>query len=864
MHFGQKTLKLFSFDLLHDLEISLLDTLEAGVEKDWKKWFTLVNSGILENAKNTAVKNKRSTDFEDFSSFKQNLNFADSIELISSYSSKGNSYFKKFFKTGKEKNLLIQACGETNRFRNIVDHPAGKTIYLTDIREFLKASLIICNILNLSSLGIKFKNCAKDIENSIADSQHFLKDSIEAVYNNLPKPDYEDWYGLVGRNQIKTEILDDFSKGYNRVIAITGGGGIGKSALALDICYEFLKPTNFNFKHIIWITSKNNFLDYSGIKQLKSDYFYTNNYKDFLNQFISGFYQELYTANLDSVSEEELEKELEDIFESYNRILCVVDNLENIDDPKILHFIKNKILPPNYVLITSRKGMGEINKAYKLEPLDVNSAFTLFENLCKSPLYDVRLTGIDVKKIKELLKKTNYYPLVIKWCVSLVSKRKMELEGAFNELNKPQNSLLEFIFQKLYKELSKNSKKILRSLAMYKEIPDRNIISYIAELETEEELMDAIFELEQHSLIIQDRIDSKNGIIETISLLGLAQTFINNISDIDKDLKEKYEKRIIQIEQELDNISNEENCEFRPAQKLAQSKLLHAYRIATEKKYDKKLPQQHIREAERLAPRFYLIPFYRALIEMVDQSYEYGIVKQYFMDSLSTKDDDSRVLYEYARLLKKHKKDSSKEYAPLFYKAFKLANQKAYGIEAGIAFFDSSNYSIAYEIILKIKDIDPDFPKENQHKLWTAKTIMILAEIEILHASQKAIELLNSIESDIDILAQEKTKEYRLLKAKYCSLLSLTYSIAAAPLKAREFLRTSNEIVNIYKSVSMDQLEMRELLCYNTAIDAILCQDVLFKTDKLIRCENELSGMHKNHLIVKFRPLLNYVKRTIQ
>lgn len=863
MQFGQKTLKLFSFDLLHDLETSLLDTLESGVDSEWEKWFPMTNQGILDKAQLNATKNKRSTDFSKFSSFKQNLDFADPVELIASFAAKGNDYFSKFFTSDKEKNFLLQATGEANRFRNLIFHPAGKTLYITDIRDFLRAGLVICNMIGLSSLGLRFKNIGKDIENAIAESSHFLKDNVETIYNNLPKPDYEDWYGLVGRTAIKTEIIDDFQKGYNRIIAITGGGGIGKSALALDISNEFLKPTSYLFKHIIWITSKNNFLDYSGINQLKPDFFYNNNYKDFLNQFISGFYQELFITNLEVVTENDLEKEIDDIFNNYNRILCVVDNLENIDDPKILEFIKNKIIPPNYVLITSRKGLGEINKTYKLEPLDDNSALKLFENLCKSPLFNIDYSNVNVKKIKELIKKTNNYPLVIKWCLSLVANKKMELEGAFSELNKPQNALLEFIFQKLYKQLSRNSKKILRSLALYKEIPDRNIIAYIAELDTEEELMDAIFELEQHSLINQERIDSKNGIIETIKLLGLAQTFINNITDIDKEIKEKFERRIIDIEQELDKISSEENRDFRPAQKLAQSKLLHALRISTEKILDKKVSQNLIKEAERLAPRFYMIPFYKALIESNRPSYEYGVVKQYFVESLSLFNDDPKVLFEYGRLLKKHKRESCKEYAPIFYKAFKLEKKIGYGIEAGLAYYENGDLSVALEIIQKIKEIEPNFPKDNQHKFWTSKTFIALAEWQIVKDTCKAMNLLKSVEKNIDDLAQERTKEYRILKAKFCSLLGLGYSLSEEPLKAREFLNVSNDIVNIYKSVSATEIEIIELLCYNFAIEVMLCNNNTFKIEKLKKFENELVGKHRQELLTKFGLLHKTIKHTI-
>lgn len=864
MHLAQKTLKAFSFELLSDLENSLLDTLETGVEKEWNKWFKVTNEGILEKAKNTALKNKRAIDFSEFSSFKQNIDFADPVELIISFASKGNKYFKKFFKEKSEKNYLLQAIGESNRFRNLIYHPAGKTLYISDIREFLRSSQVICNLLGMCSLGVKFKNIEKDIENSIIESPHFLKDNIETIYNNLPKPDYEDWYGLVGRTKIKSEIISDFQKGHNRVIAITGGGGIGKSALAQDICYEFLKPTNFLFQHIIWITSKNNFLDYSGINLLRPDYFYSNNYKDFLNQFISGFYQELFVTNLELVTEEKLEKEVSDLFSCYNRILCVVDNLENIDDPKILDFIKNKVIPPNYVLITSRKGLGEINKTYKLEPLDDDSALLLFENLCKSPLFNINYANVNTRKIRELISKTNNYPLVIKWCLSLVANKKMELEAAFSELNKSNNALLEFIFQKLYKQLSKSSKRILRSLALYKDIPDRNIISYIAELDTEDALMDSIYELEQHSLIKQERIDSKNGIIETINLLGLAQTFINNISDLDKDIKERYERRIIEIEKELDKISSDENRDFRPAQKLAQSKLLEALKYSSENVIGRKKSDPLVKEAERLAPRFYLIPFYKALIEMNNpKGYEYGNVKQHFIESLALDKNNSRVFFEYGLLIKKHKRESYKEYAPIFHRAFQLEEKIGYGIEAGLAYSENGNYTTAYEIIQKLKIIEPLFPRDRQNKIWTSKTIMALSEKQVLKDPQNAMSLFNSIEENIDLLTQDKSQSSRMLRAKFCSLLSLTYSLCSEPLKSREFLTISKEIVTIYKSVSANSFETKELSCYNYAIESILSKDKLYKIKMVSKIENEFLGTFSKELHIKFNPLLKLIKKTI-
>lgn len=864
MKFGQKTLKAFSYELIADLEVAVADTLEAGVEKNWKDWFPRTNKGILDKAAVTAKKSKRSADFSTFASLKSNLDFSDPIELIVSYATQGNKYFERFFTTNRDKNYLLQAGAEANRFRNLVFHPTGKMVYLTDIRDFLRAGQIICNLTAMSSLGIRFQKLEKDLENAIAESNHFQQDSIQTVDNNLPRPDYEDWFGLVGREKIKKAIISDLDSGHNRVIAITGGGGIGKSALAIDIGKEFLKPSGFLFRHIVWITSKNNFLDYSGITTIKPDFFYHNNYKDFLNQFISGFYQELYATNLDEITEHELEKQVNDIFQNSSRILCIVDNLENIDDPKILDFIKNKILPPNFVLLTSRKGLGEVNKTYQLEPLDDDSALTLFQNICKSPSFKIDISKISITKIRELLKKTNNYPLVIKWCLSLVARRKLELMSAFSELDKPQSALLEFIFEKLYKQLSTDSKKMLRAMALYKELPDRNVIAYIAELKTEGELLDAIFELEQHSLIVQERIESKLGIVETINLLGLAQTFINSIPEMDTDIKERLEKRILEIERAVDQIPTEENRDFLLAQKIAQSKLLTAYQGHTGRTLKKNQIEALIKEAERLAPRFHLTPFFKALIELSNPAYEYGYVKQLFGESLSIFNDDPKVLFEYGQLLRKHKRDSLKEYAPLFRKAFTLGRKIAYGIAAGKAYFEMGNIPEAYEIIVELKDIESNFPIDNSHKLWTSNVILQLAEMELLKNPEKSSRLLSSIEGNIEILAADSVMEGPLLKAKFCSLFGLLFAFSHEPLKASGFLRTSEAFVKTYRLLTTDSLSIKEVNLYNKAIETCMARNDLEKSEKLKSLESEFTGNHKRELLLKFDPVMKAIRKTIK
>lgn len=860
--FTQKTLKLYSYELLHDLEVEMLTELEEGVKQNWANWEPLIKASIRETAQQTAAKNKRELDFLNFESFKINLNYSDPIDLIIDFSKKENERFKNYFKEKNSSSKLQAACGITYRFRNLVDHPAGKLIYLGDIKEFLRAARDICRLLRLSNYDAKLSIISNDIELSIFESSHHKKDEVDAVFNNLPRPDYLNWHGLVGRDSIKSDIIADLKRGNNRVIAIIGGGGIGKSALALNIGFELSKPTHSIFHHIVWITSKSNFLDYSGIKNAKTDFFYSNNYKDFLNQFLSGFFQKLHATNLDSITEQQLEKDANELFETYNRILLVVDNLENIDDPKILDFIKNKVIPPNFVLITSRKGLGEINKTYRLEPLDKDSALLLFENLCN--FYSIDYKGINQKRLKEMLNKTHNYPLVIKWCLSLVSGKQIELEAAFAELDKPANVLLEFVFQKLYQQLSSNSKKILRALTLYKEIHDRNIISYIADLKSEEEISDAIYELEQYSLVKQQRADSKNGIVETLTLQGLVPTFINSLLSNDLESRKKIEVKIEEIDKEVSSLKNELIEDLRPAQRLAQSKLLQALKICSLHYFRKKEALELIGVAERVAPRFYLTPYYRALIELLASDYDYVTVRNLFEESISLYDRDSRVLNDYGKLIKKHRSESPLDYARIFAKAFEIDKKTGTGIDAALAYNRAEKFKEAHSIILNIKKTDSDFPQA-QNQLWVTDVISRHSENCIMSDREKAYELLKSINNLwLDYLQTQNRAECKLLYAKYCSIHGLLKGLFGELEVAKSLCEKSDRIAQTYRSTQRNTYIMKEVICYNLLVEALCTENKNVALEKVSRIHNEFeinNSEMKDKLMTKFKSLINLVKK---
>jgi len=869
--FSKNVLMLYAYELIVlEFEPEINNLLEKGLIKDWKNiWHNEIDRNIIIKCQKKAIQNNYSDDFSDFRNFRRVLDFSDAVQIIVSIE-KQNSFFHKFFKEKFTKQTLLQSQSRAYRIRCLVSHnPEGvenKNIYIADIKDFLEHALKVCEILRITNLSLKYeKLLKKSLEDEIINSK-FYDDEIETVSHNLPIAEYEEWSGLVGRDFIKKEIISDFNRGNNRIIAIIGGGGVGKSALALEICREFLNPSNWQFNHLIWITSKNNFLDYSGIETVKPNFYYEDNYKDFLNLFISGFYGELYTDNLDKYSEHELENDAFEILNKNSRILLIIDNLENINDSKILNFIKEKIIPPNFALITSRKGLGEINKVYQIDALDDDSALILFNNFCK--FYKIEINKIESKILKEYVKKTQNYPLVIKWCLSIVAFKKMELTTAFDELNATRNDLLDFLFPSIYKDLSKDSKTILQVLALYKEIPDRNIISYIAEINNDEQFIDAIFELEKYSLIKQDRIPAKNGtlIIETLEFLGLTQKFVINIlnSPSSSTKKNKLEQNILSIEKDLEQLDDKEN-DYTQAQKLAQSKLLKAYKIVSGKGGLSLMRQGDmlIYEAERLAPRFHLTPFYRALILQTNLNYDFGSVRKLLLNSINLNGNYPKAYSELGNLTKKHKPESS-QYITFFKTAFILdPSMLGNGLAAAQGYLEFGFEDEAVEIVNLIKDNHSDFPKDDNQKFIEIRVNLFQIENELTHNLEHSLKLLNDIQENIEYLGQINNKQYRFAKAKYYSLFSLINFIVGKKEISIGQLSQSNNILDQYRGNNYDRHSylFKEIVCINWLVEYYLKDKKEIYLDKL---EFEMNGDYRPKLSKKFKVLKKYCRALIK
>ena len=90
----------------------------------------------------------------------------------------------------------------------------------------------------------------------------------QTIYHNLPQPDYERFVGRKPELAQVQELLSPTARHF--AITIDGIGGIGKSALALEVAHRYHRdfgklPQAERFEAIIWATAKQSLLTAQGL-----------------------------------------------------------------------------------------------------------------------------------------------------------------------------------------------------------------------------------------------------------------------------------------------------------------------------------------------------------------------------------------------------------------------------------------------------------------------------------------------------------------------------------------------------------------------------------------------------------------------
>lgn len=372
----------------------------------------------------------------------------------------------------------------------------------------------------------------------------FNMDFLESngITNNLPTPDYEYEGGFVGRDDDIKEIIKYLQREKFNVVTITGAGGVGKTSLALKVIQEITqKPKADKYDAIIWLSAKEDKLSPFGVQDIEPDF---KSYEELLDTIINvlGFGIKL---NNDLETVETKENTVETLFEIVDNILIVIDNLETVTDERILNFIIDAPVKAKF-LITSRKGLGQVERRYELKQLKEKEAVYLFRQLSKDKQI-TSLTKLDNELIKKYVNKVSNYPLAIKWVIGQVARGR-DINKVINSIDDATGDISKFCFEQIFGMLNDDSKGILFALCCFEEPPTSSLLRYVVDIDNTT-FDDCIEELILVSLVIPEQFkNEQNEISSKFYILPLTKGYIRQQLNNNSGLRENILQRLAEVE----------------------------------------------------------------------------------------------------------------------------------------------------------------------------------------------------------------------------------------------------------------------------------------------------------------------------
>ncbi len=425
------------------------------------------------------------------------------------------NYSKPFIgELGKEK--FDELLNSLNQLRRKIAH--AKLSFSSEDLETLKN-----NVISLC----QGPNSQEVVEYILRENYKTASDVPKGFYedydipNNLPYEDFDLDGGFVGRDKEIRDLKKLLYSNQDRLITIIGAGGVGKSATALKLSHDMILDESNPFDAIMWFSAKENKLTDAGIVPLDSGI------KSDIDLLIG------IAEVLDPIKAEAL-KTAKATFDMYRnflydaflgwRVLLVIDNLETIlYNDALIEFIKD-VPRPSQVLITSRKGLGEIERRYQLSNMNDKDALRLFR-LVSRERNRKDLVGLNDTAIKSLCSKVRNYPLLIKWSIGQVCLGK-DINAAFSVILEGASEIAQFVFNDVFSLLSSDSKTVLFSMIVYENKPIRKpILANISKLGYDE-LDDAVKELQLSSFIISEVIEELDSTETLYYMLDLTMGFV--------------------------------------------------------------------------------------------------------------------------------------------------------------------------------------------------------------------------------------------------------------------------------------------------------------------------------------------------
>jgi tetratricopeptide (TPR) repeat protein len=351
----------------------------------------------------------------------------------------------------------------------------------------------------LSNLNVGVREALLQLTDAIAERKLLPPGEIPAlpappskpkVYHNLPQPDYGRFVGREQELAQVARILRPYPHSQHALVTIDGIGGIGKSALALEVAHRYLRnydriPPEERFEAIIWTSAKGSVLTAEGIVP-RSQALRT------LDDVYTTIAVTLQREDITRARPEEQAEVVRNAL-TWQRTLLIVDNLETVDDEMVMSFLR-ELPAPTKAIVTTRH---RIDVAYpvRLVGMPREDAQGLIRQEC-----DKKGVTLSTDETRRLYDRTGGVPLAIVWSIAQMGFG-YDVEAALTRLGQPTSDIARFCFEGAVERIrGKPAHKLLMALSLFVTDASREALGYVADL-PELDRDEGLVELEKLSFL---------------------------------------------------------------------------------------------------------------------------------------------------------------------------------------------------------------------------------------------------------------------------------------------------------------------------------------------------------------------------
>jgi len=275
------------------------------------------------------------------------------------------------------------------------------------------------------------------------------------VFGNLPPaPD-----GYVRREKLEAELMTRLRDKNHAIITLHGGGGMGKTSLAIWAAHELAGQESPQFDHIIWFSARDVDLRPSGPSEVRQ------NVVDL--KTVSQRFGELFSTSnvgdLSSTLAAALES-AEGISEKGKGILFIFDNFETMADVRGFHkFLDEHTHLPNKVLITSRDRAFVADYPIEVRGMEFSEARQLLLGAARELLIEGLMTADVIQRIYDF---TGGHAYVMR-----VVAGEMAKDGRYSppaQLMGRRDDIVDAVFERSFNKLSEAGRSVFLIVANWK------------------------------------------------------------------------------------------------------------------------------------------------------------------------------------------------------------------------------------------------------------------------------------------------------------------------------------------------------------------------------------------------------------